>query len=78
MCMKNALDHLLDSIREFRRAKGWSIGRLARATGLSWSVLQHMDDASWSPSSETIRRLLTVMEESTSGVDEQEQPADAA
>lgn len=76
--MKNALDHLLDGIREFRRAKGWPIGRLAREAGLSWSVLQHMDADEWSPSSETIRRLLSVMQETTAVEGDPDRVADAA
>jgi ribosome-binding protein aMBF1 (putative translation factor) len=60
--MKDELDLLLDSIRRFRIERDWAIARLARASGLSWSILQRMDSAEWSPSAATIRRLLAVMQ----------------
>ena len=60
--MSTEIDALLARIRQFRRDHGWSINRLAKEAEVSWSVLQDMDEAGWSPSLGTVRSLELVIQ----------------
>lgn len=55
------INQSIDRIRSFRRAKGWSILRYAKAAGMGESTIRRMDDPSWSPTAETLRRLESLI-----------------
>lgn len=56
--MQTEIDALLERVRAYRHHRQWSINRLAKEAEVPWSVLQGMDEPSWSPSLKTLRSLL--------------------
>ena len=50
----------INRVRAFRKAKGWSVLRLAKEAGLNEATIRHMDDPGWSPTATTLTRLETV------------------
>lgn len=54
-------DAVLDRIRAYARARDWLPGRLAVEAGLSRGTLKDLFDASWSPSSATVKAIEGVI-----------------
>lgn len=54
-------DAVLDRIRAYARARDWMPGRLAVEAGLSRGTLKGLFDATWSPSSATVKAIEGVI-----------------
>lgn len=54
---------MLDRIRGWAIANDWKPATLARMAGVAESVTRDMDEASWSPSSSSIRRFEALIPE---------------
>jgi len=51
------IEATIERVRAFARAKGWGRYRLAKEAGLSVNACMRMNDPSWSPRADTLRRL---------------------
>lgn len=51
-----------ETIRRLRRQKKWSLGKLAEATGLSYSYLSRVENDSASPQAEAVARLAEALD----------------
>lgn len=60
------LDIILTRIRAFRKSEAISYSALAQKAGLSRAALIGMDEPTWSPAADTIRRLEDLVRRSAS------------
>ena len=62
-CEKNAhnvgmfIELSIERVRAYRKAREWSVVRLAKEAGLRESTIRHIDTDDWHPSSTTLMRL---------------------
>lgn len=56
-----SIDHIIERLRAYRRAKGWSILRFAKEAGMGESTIRNMDHPEWSPTADTIRRMEAII-----------------
>lgn len=70
----HTVDAILERVRAFRRARGWSINRLAGEAGMPESTIRDMDAADWSPTVATLRKLEALIPKS---FDPDDQPVTA-
>ena len=52
---------IAERVREFRHGHGWTVGKLARESGLSKGMLSKIENAQSSPSLATLARLSEVL-----------------
>lgn len=55
------IDASIERIRSYRRARRWSINRLATEARIGESTIRRLDAPDWSPATETLRRLEAII-----------------
>lgn len=55
------IDQSIERIRAYRQVQGWSILRLAKESGMGESTIRRLDDPTWSPTADTLRKLEAVI-----------------
>jgi hypothetical protein len=56
-----SVDDAIFAIRAYVRYKGWSIPKLAAASGLDRSSLRYIHEIEWAPKTETLRVLYSLI-----------------
>lgn len=57
------IDTDIARIREYRRTRQMSLRGLAAKAGLNESTIRHMDDDSWCPNVDTLRKLEAAIQD---------------
>lgn len=55
------IDSSITRIRAYRAAMTWSVLRLATEAGLNESTIRRIDDPTWSPTADTLRKLEAII-----------------
>ncbi|MTJ81756.1 MAG: hypothetical protein F8N37_12160 [Telmatospirillum sp.] len=55
------IEQAMQRVRAFRTARGWSILRFAKESGLNESTIRRMDRPDWSPTADTLKKLESIV-----------------
>lgn len=55
------IEQAIQRVRAFRKERGWNLSQFAREAGLKESTIRKMDEPSWNPEINTLRKLEAVI-----------------